>query len=38
MVLAVLLGVTPTRGWAERSLMLRREGLRQASDGTFTEC
>ena len=25
------------RGWAERSLMLRREGLRQASDGTFAE-
>jgi hypothetical protein len=25
------------RGWSERSLMLRREGLRQASDGTFAE-
>src|SRR3954451_12800891 len=25
------------RGWAERSLILRREGLRQASDGTFAE-
>ena len=25
------------RGWAERSAMLRREGLRQASDGTFAE-
>lgn len=25
------------RGWAERSLLLRREGLRQASDGTFAE-
>ena len=25
------------RGWAERSLVLRREGLRQASDGTFAE-
>lgn len=25
------------RGWSERSLNLRREGLRQASDGTFAE-
>jgi glucosylglycerate hydrolase len=25
------------RGWAERALMLKREGLRQASDGTFAE-
>ena len=25
------------RGWAERSAVLRREGLRQASDGTFAE-
>ena len=25
------------RGWSERSLMLRREGLRQARDGTFAE-
>ena len=25
------------RGWSERSLLLRREGLRQASDGTFAE-
>ena len=25
------------RGWAERSSQLRREGLRQASDGTFAE-
>ena len=25
------------RGWAERSSILRREGLRQASDGTFAE-
>ncbi|MFM8600117.1 MAG: MGH1-like glycoside hydrolase domain-containing protein [Mycobacterium sp.] len=25
------------RGWAERSLTLRREGLLQASDGTFAE-
>ena len=25
------------RGWAERSLMLRQEGLRQASDGSFAE-
>ncbi|MFN8071429.1 MAG: glycogen debranching protein [Mycobacterium sp.] len=25
------------RGWSERSLMLRREGLRQASDGAFAE-
>ena len=25
------------RGWAERSRTLRREGLRQASDGTFAE-
>lgn len=25
------------RGWSERSLMLRREGLRQAADGTFAE-
>ena len=25
------------RGWAERALMLSREGLRQASDGTFAE-
>ena len=25
------------RGWSERSMMLRREGLRQASDGTFAE-
>ena len=25
------------RGWAERSSSLRREGLRQASDGTFAE-
>ena len=25
------------RGWSERSLMLRTEGLRQASDGTFAE-
>jgi glucosylglycerate hydrolase len=25
------------RGWAERSLILRREGLRQVSDGTFAE-
>ena len=25
------------RGWSERSLMLRREGLRQASDGRFAE-
>lgn len=25
------------RGWAERSAMLRREGLRQAADGTFAE-
>ncbi|PRC45176.1 glycogen debranching protein, partial [Mycobacterium sp. ITM-2017-0098] len=25
------------RGWAERSSTLRREGLRQASDGTFAE-
>jgi hypothetical protein len=23
------------RGWSERALMLKREGLRQASDGTF---
>jgi len=25
------------RGWAERSFLLRQEGLRQASDGTFAE-
>ncbi|MBM4589381.1 glycogen debranching protein [Rhodococcus hoagii] len=25
------------RGWAERSLMLRAEGLRQAADGSFAE-
>ncbi|MGB3771565.1 MAG: glycogen debranching protein [Rhodococcus sp. (in: high G+C Gram-positive bacteria)] len=25
------------RGWTERSLMLREEGLRQASDGSFAE-
>ncbi len=25
------------RGWPERSALLRREGLRQASDGTFAE-
>ena len=25
------------RGWSERSLMLRREGLRQAGDGAFAE-
>ena len=25
------------RGWAERSSILRREGLRQVSDGTFAE-
>ena len=25
------------RGWVERSLALRAEGLRQASDGTFAE-
>ena len=25
------------RGWAERALMLKREGLRQVSDGTFAE-
>ena len=25
------------RGWSERSLLLRSEGLRQASDGTFAE-
>ena len=25
------------RGWAERSLLLRREGLRQAADGSFAE-
>lgn len=25
------------RGWAERSLMLRSEGLRQAADGSFAE-
>jgi hypothetical protein len=25
------------RGWAERALKLKREGLRQASDGTFAE-
>ena len=25
------------RGWAERSALLRREGLRQAGDGTFAE-
>jgi hypothetical protein len=25
------------RGWAERSLILRREGLRQAADGAFAE-
>lgn len=25
------------RGWSERALILRREGLRQASDGTFAE-
>lgn len=25
------------RGWAERALTLRQEGLRQASDGTFAE-
>ena len=25
------------RGWSERSLLLRQEGLRQASDGTFAE-
>jgi hypothetical protein len=25
------------RGWSERSLLLRNEGLRQASDGTFAE-
>ncbi|MGI9124577.1 MAG: glucosylglycerate hydrolase [Mycobacterium sp.] len=25
------------RGWTERALMLRREGLRQAGDGTFAE-
>lgn len=25
------------RGWSERSLMLRTEGLRQAGDGTFAE-
>lgn len=25
------------RGWAERSAMLRREGMRQAADGTFAE-
>lgn len=25
------------RGWAERSLILRREGLRQAADGSFAE-
>jgi hypothetical protein len=25
------------RGWPERSLSLRREGLRQVSDGTFAE-
>jgi glucosylglycerate hydrolase len=25
------------RGWAERSLILRREGLRQVSDGSFAE-
>ena len=25
------------RGWAERALGLQREGLRQASDGTFAE-
>jgi len=25
------------RGWAERSAILCREGLRQASDGTFAE-
>lgn len=25
------------RGWSERSLMLRREGLRQVSDGAFAE-
>ena len=25
------------RGWSERSALLRREGLRQASDGTFAE-
>ncbi|HEY5855221.1 MAG TPA: glycogen debranching protein [Aldersonia sp.] len=25
------------RGWSERSLMLRAEGLRQASDGSFAE-
>jgi glycogen debranching enzyme len=25
------------RGWAERARVLRHEGLRQASDGTFAE-
>jgi len=25
------------RGWSERSLILRNEGLRQAADGTFAE-
>ncbi|MGV1089315.1 MAG: MGH1-like glycoside hydrolase domain-containing protein, partial [Mycobacterium sp.] len=25
------------RGWSERALLLRQEGLRQASDGTFAE-